>query len=221
MPRNTRTTDQASSRNDDGDLAVPELAELPDEPAGDDDATVIEATIMSDSTRPGTDVAVQDGHPADVEGYVPSDHPAMVALNTWLAERFSVMNDSDIAVAEIVAQVLSADSVDEVLADHQAVGMRDLMNIPMTIHSAKPHQSSYEKGSPYFFYCDVTRLDTGERIGVTAGAQTVIAQIVRMYMLGAVPFDAMPVLATKKPTVKGYWPYRLGFPKQLHKVEGK
>lgn len=178
--------------------------------AGDDQGDdVIEATVISGPGVVGAEIARRDDTGAQVEGYVAANHPAMVTLNNWLAERVAVGNDADMAVAEIIAQVLSAESVDEVLADHAAMGMRELIDVPIVIHTAKPLKSAYEANAPWFFYLDVERLDTKERIGVTTGAQTVIAQLVRVAMLDGYPFTCKPINATKKPTANGYWPYRL------------
>lgn len=210
MPRSSDRSESELLASPDADGVLQQVHLVQDQgPAGE----VVEATIMSDSDRPGTDVGVRTEHPAEVEGYVASNHPAMIMLNNWLTERGEVGNETDIAIAEIVAQVLSADSVEEVLADHKAIGMRELLNVPLRIHSAKPLRSAFELGSPWFYYVECERLDTGQRIGVTSGAQTVIAQLVRIDMLDGFPCECMPMLSKGKPTVKGYWPYKLAFPK--------
>lgn len=209
MARTTRQT----PGNDDVDQAD---AAIPAQPAGDvagdvaaGDVEVIEATIISGPDVPTSAIATRNSDNVEVEGYVAANHPAMVMLNNWLTDHVSVGNDADMAVAEIIAQVLSADSLDEVLADHQAISMRDLLGVPLRIHKVKPLRSAYEANAPWFFYCDVEKLETSERVGATTGAQTVVAQLVRVAMLNGYPFDCVPVNATKKPTANGYWPYKL------------
>ncbi len=207
-----RTTARTSGNdNEDRGADVAGAAELAADVDGGrpEPADVIEATIISGPDVPTTAIAHRGGDGVEVEGYVAANHPAMVMLNTWLNEHVSVGNDSDMAVAEIIAQVLSADSLDEVLADHQAVSMRDLLGEPLRIHKVKPLRSAYESNAPWFFYCDVEKIGSGERVGVTTGAQTVVAQLVRVAMLDGYPFDCVPINATKKPTANGYWPYKL------------
>lgn len=135
---------------------------------------------------------------------------AMAHLNSWLESNKSHTANPDAAVADIIAQIMSADSVDEVLADVSATGLLELIDIPIRIHGGKFNQSDFEAGAPWYALMDVERLDNGWRGLVTTGAQSVLGQIVRIAQLGGFPAAVKCVYATKNPTANGYRPIRLG-----------
>lgn len=221
MPPKQRDTNVQPDPNDDGqpaDTNDNEASPDTDAPPADE---VIEATVITGPGEPSTGLAKVSAASGELERYVASDHPAVQALNQFLAERATVANEADTAVAEIIAQVLSAKSVDEVLADIPSLGMRELIGRPLIIHGYKAHQSSYEALASWFAYCDITLLDTNERRGCTTGAQVVLAQLMSLTLKDAFPVKVMPVKATKKPTASGYWPYRLSFAPTTHDTVGK
>lgn len=181
----------------------------PDDTDRPGESEVIDAQIVSDPDAPGTQVARRRTPDIEPQGIVTSTHPAMVMLNQWLSERASAGNEADAAIADIVSQVLSAGSVEEVLADIEAMGLQQLVGEIITIHDGKWQRSTYEEGSPWYAVLDATRHSTGERRIMTTGAQTVIAQIVRLVQLDALPVRVKIVYSTKEPTAKGHRPYKL------------
>jgi hypothetical protein len=185
-----------------------------DGPMSPDDALPIatealDAEIIDESGGPGSALERREDGSIEVAGAVSSKHPAMIQLNKWLSENISSTDSADAAVADIIAQVLSADSVDEVLADTAVMGLREMLDVPFTLWGAKFNQSSFEAGAPFYCILDITPATTGIRGVASTGAQTVIAQIVRMHMLNAFPLVVKAIYATDKPTANGYRPYRL------------
>lgn len=139
----------------------------------------------------------------------PAQQATMDRLNAFLDARISPTINADAAVADIISQIMSADSVDEVLGDISATGLRDLVGVPLTVHGGKFNRSDYEAGAPFYVLLDVTRLDTGMRLNVTCGAQSVLAQIVRLIELDAFPLNLKCINARKSPSPSGYMPLRL------------
>lgn len=180
-----------------------------DNPEAEAVTVPIEATVIADSQEVGRDVATRPAGGIEVEGHVTANHPAMKALNTYLERNLTAVDSAELAVADIIAQVLAADSVDEVLADVQVTGLLELLEVPITVHGVKFNRSSFEAGAPFYTVLDVTRHDTEWRGPVTTGAQTVIAQLVRLHMLDGYPCTLKAVYATDKPTANGYRPYKL------------
>lgn len=176
---------------------------------GPDGEPVIDAEIVSDSGATGN--AVVRFRVPDREGgeLVPRSHPAMVALDSWLERNLSGDTEADLAIAEIIAQVLTADSVEEVLGDVKAVGLKEMMDEPLTIHAVKYNRSDYEDGSPYYAVMDIERHKIGWRGPVTSGAQTILAQLARAAQLGELPMTCVCVWATRKATKKGHRPIKL------------
>lgn len=169
----------------------------------------VEAEIVSESSHTGQEIEVRVAEGTLMEARDAADHPAMRQLNGWLTRNLSVNDDADAAVADIIGQVLAADSVDEVLGDITLPGLQDNLDRPFILHGGKVNRSDFEAGAPFYFVLDVEWLDTHTRGMVSTGAQTVIAQVMRLIELDAFPCTMKAVKATKKPTAKGYWPYRL------------
>ncbi len=180
-----------------------------DDPDAEGQTVAIQAEIISDSQEAGTEVATRKGVDIEVSQPVAANHPAMVALNKYLEANLTAVDSAELAIADIIAQVLSADSVDEVLADIQVTGLLELLEVPITVHAIKFNRSSFEAGAPFYVVMDVTRHDTNWSGPVTTGAQTVIAQLVRIHMLNGYPCTLKAVYATDKPTANGYRPYKL------------
>lgn len=176
---------------------------------GTDVEPVIDAEVMSDSDTPGSEVAHRSIPDIEPRELVTRNHPAMVALNTYLETNLTAESEADLAVADIIAQVLAADSVDEVLADSAVIGLREMMDEPLTVYGLKFQRSDYEQGAPYYAVIDVFRGRTQWRGPVTTGAQTILAQLVRIQQLDAWPVTLICTKATTKPTKGGYWPLKL------------
>lgn len=139
----------------------------------------------------------------------PASQAAMAKMSAWLEMHEARSAHPDAAVADIIRQVLDSQSVDEVLADVTAKGFSELLDVPVRIFDGKFNRSDYEAGQPWYALLDVQRLDNNWRGLVTTGAQSVLAQLVRLIELGAFPCDVRLVYATKNPTKNGYRPVRL------------
>ena len=176
---------------------------------GPDGEPVIEAEIIGDSGATGREVAQRSIPDIEPRELMARNHPAMVQLNTWLEGNLTADSEADLAVADIIAQVLSADSVDEVLGDTEVIGLQSMMDEPLTVYGLKFQRSDYEQGAPYYAVIDVYRGRSQWRGPVTTGAQTILAQLVRLQQLDAWPVTLVCTKATKKPTKGGYWPLKL------------
>jgi len=141
-------------------------------------------------------------------------HPALRQLDEWLSKFDVAGGDTEMIVGDIIAQVLSAESLVEILEPPEAIHARDLLDVPIVIHGFKSQRSDYQEGSPRYAVMDVTREDTGQRVPVTCGAQQVLAQLVKALMMDAFPFRCAVVRATKRPTDAGNWPIRLAMVRQ-------
>lgn len=170
---------------------------------------VIEARVISGDAASA--LSLRDELTADKasQDLAPVQHPVMTAFYAELAKRTDVVAEADAAVADIIAQVLSGESLDEVLADSEATGLRDMLNEPLTIYGWKAVRSDFEEGAPYYAVMDVLRHKKQWRGPVTTGAQTVLAQLVRIGLLDEYPATLIATNATKKPTKNGYWPLKL------------
>lgn len=145
----------------------------------------------------------------DLAEISPASQEVMHNLFKWLDANRSHTADAEAAQADIIAQVMSAESVDEVLADVTAASLSDWLDKPIKIWEGKFNRSEFEAGLPWYAVLDIEDLTTGKRHVCTTGAQTILAQLIRTAQLDGFPLACIPVYATKKPTARGYKPMRL------------
>lgn len=146
---------------------------------------------------------------ADGRELAERQHPAMAIAATWLAAHSVPGNETDWVIGEIVGQVLNAETPEEVLADSQVMGLRDMLGRPFTLHEVKFQKSDFEAGHPYYAVLSIARIDDGWVGLVTIGSNTIIAQVMRLVQLGALPRDVVCINARKSPSASGNMPLKL------------
>lgn len=128
------------------------------------------------------------------------------------AELPDVVDDPAEISKEIMAQLLAAESDEELEAVGTATGWRELAGVPMELHGFRWRPSTYEEGAPIFFVVNATRLDTGERVVLTTGSGNILAQLCNMArrdtLVGAI--RALEIADT--PTKQGFRPNWLRTP---------
>ncbi|WP_343576706.1 hypothetical protein [Mycobacterium sp.] len=98
-----------------------------------------------------------------------------------------IMSVDDL-VARTLERALNADSVEDVLADPEAVGLRDLVGQVVTLERvAGALPSTYTTGPTRYIILDVTPETTGTPMSVTCGSPYVISRAIRLAELGALP----------------------------------
>lgn len=125
-----------------------------------------------------------------------------------------VVDDPGEISKEIIAQLLAAESDEELEQVGAAIGWRDLAGVPVELHSFKWRPSSFEEGAPVFFVVSATRLDTGEKVVLTTGSGNVLAQLANMARRGTLSGAVRMVEMSDKPTKQGFRPYWLRTPVQ-------
>lgn len=125
-----------------------------------------------------------------------------------------VVDDPAEIQREIMAQLLGAESDEELESVGNATGWRELEGVPMELHGFRWRPSAYEEGAPLFFVVDATRLDTGQRVALTTGSGNILAQLTNMArrntLVGAI--RALEIADT--PTRQGFRPNWLRTPPQ-------
>jgi hypothetical protein len=148
----------------------------------------------------------------DVEGKEVDLYPGLSLLTTILAE-VSTKPTSETKAAQnaIIMDVLSAETVEDVLADSSATPAEDVLDVPLKLNSVQYEKSDYAEGEPYYALLHVTRGDTGRDAVVSCGAQKVIAQALKLAQLSALPCEVV-IRKAKKATRSGYFPLSLSKP---------
>lgn len=123
-----------------------------------------------------------------------------------------VVDDPQEISREIIAQLLAAETDEELEQVGAAIGWRELAGVPVQIENFRWRPSAYEEGAPVFFVVQATRLDTGERVVLTTGSGNVLAQLANMARRGTLAGAVRSVEIADKPTKSGFRPYWLRTP---------
>lgn len=139
------------------------------------------------------------------------DPKAMVEFKQILlsGERIEAQQEDPAEVSRrILAELLEAKSDAELFA-REAVGWRNLEGLPVEITGyPRWRPSSFDEGSNVFFVVPAIRMDTGERVTLTTGAGSVLAQLVNMTERKTL-VGAKLKLVKGKQTQAGFNPLRL------------
>lgn len=154
--------------------------------------------------QPGTDVEVLPPGPA-----VPAVPDKFVQLRAMMqdAEDRAAMSPEEIQQS-IVERILGAATIDEVFAIQEARHARDLLGVPIEVTDFKFQESAFDEGAKYYVVLDAYDVDSGEKMAVTCGGATVVAQLYRLGQLGAFPVK-VKFTQTKRPTKSGKFPMSL------------
>lgn len=125
-----------------------------------------------------------------------------------------VVDDPEQIQKEIMAQLLAAESDEELEQVGSAIGWRDLLGVPVQLAGFRWRPSSFEEGAPVFFVVTGTRLDTGERVALTTGSGNVLAQLTNMARRDTLVGAVRMAEQSDKPTKSGFRPYWLRTPPQ-------
>lgn len=116
-----------------------------------------------------------------------------------------ISTDPEAVTREILTQILSAETDEEMLIAGSATPWQDLLGIPVEISKFHWRSSGYDKGAKVFFVVMATRLDTGESVVLTTGGQNVLAQLINLARRDRFPWVGKLVEAEKE-TANGFKP---------------
>jgi len=117
--------------------------------------------------------------------------------------------DGDESGAEqIILAILNAKSWDELDDPWNSARADALLNVELRIDSLTRRPSSFADGLGIFLVVHGIRMDTKEPAVWTTGSVGTVAQLVKAYMLGALPLYAV-LRQAERPTERGYYPHHL------------
>jgi len=94
--------------------------------------------------------------------------------------------DSD-PMQRIVEQILNAESAEAVLTPVEVMQAKDMVGVPFVLLDFELQQSEYDAGSPFYVSLAASMPPDGEVQIVNCGHKKVIAQVVKLRELGALP----------------------------------
>jgi hypothetical protein len=133
-----------------------------------------------------------------------------------------VVDDPAEISREIMAQLLAAESDEELETVGSATGWRELAGVPVEIRGFRWRPSAYEEGAAIFFVVNAIRLDTGERVVLTTGSGNILAQLCNMARRGTLVGAVRALEISETTTKQGFRPNWLRTPPQaVVKATGK
>lgn len=160
-----------------------------------------ESDVVNDSPKGNTEIVIRPPGVVDV---------ASQELQSYLGSKLTVEIEEDPEEIErqIIGQILSAETVDEVLASGTTTPARDILERPIVMGDVKFLNSEYEQGAPFFAVIDAVDVQTGERLPVSCGGKKVLAQLLKCKSHGWFP-QKVVFRQSARPTKAGYFPLRL------------
>jgi len=108
-------------------------------------------------------------------------------LPEWLRVFPPAETDEDVSL-RIAEQIMHSESEDDVLSeDVGGVGLRDVEGVDITVHDVRLRPSDQDTPTGAYALIAFTRGGSDEQEIATSGATNVMAQLVRLYQLGAFP----------------------------------
>lgn len=126
-----------------------------------------------------------------------------------------VVDDPGEVSRQIVAQLLAAQSDEDLENFGNATGWKELAGIPMELHGFRWLPSTFDEGAAVFFVVQATRLDTGERVTLTTGSLNVLAQLSNMARRGTLVGAIRELTEAETATRQGFKPLWLRTPESV------
>jgi hypothetical protein len=140
---------------------------------------------MTNSTPAGQEVA-------------PAVSDATLALFAEMAAGIPEADDSE-AYESIVLQLLQADGVDQLNAPWDTDTAEQLNGHQILIQELTRRPSDFKGGLGMYLVCKGTDQGTGERVTITTGAISVVAQLARAYFVAGLPIVAQWIIGDPSP----------------------
>lgn len=107
-------------------------------------------------------------------------------------EADSIEVDPEAAYAAIIDEIMTASSVTDVLNLPEPEKLEAFADRPIEIHGYKIQESDFEQGAPVYFTIGAVDLQTGKKVIINTGVQSVMAQLLRLKFLNAFPVRVIP-----------------------------
>lgn len=107
------------------------------------------------------------------------------------------------ASQDIIARILRASTVEEVLGKEQVTHARDFLDTPFALLSVKFNRTEFDGDGPPFYAVLSGATDDGEPVTITCGAGNVMAQAFKLDDMKALPYRVV-IRQNPKPTAAGF-----------------
>lgn len=124
-----------------------------------------------------------------------TNHPAKQELSALaalkeIAARVPETQGGEDATESIVARIMNATSVDDVLTPAQARGLGEHEGETFTIHDIRRVEGGRNSDLGFYLLVDATSDSTGRRDVYSTGAINIVTQLLKLYSMDAFPAHA-------------------------------
>lgn len=126
-------------------------------------------------------------------------------LDALQSGALAAMDDPEDISRAITDRILQATTADEILAPQGLISARDLLDVPIALTGVRWQASTYEEGAPVYAILEAKVLQSGDRVSVSCGARSVLAQAFQLQRRGFLPADVV-IRQKGEPTRSGFRP---------------
>ena len=134
--------------------------------------------------------------------------PGAEALATFDEIIAKVPEAGNEAFDRILTQLFNAKTANDLDAPWKTESFRALSGHEILITDIKQLPSDYQGGLGYYLIVNYVDKETGEECVGTTGSVSIVAQLVKAYVLGALPLSAT-VVVSERPSKQGFYPMHL------------
>ncbi len=142
---------------------------------------------------------------AETEQIQPIDKEALATFETLMDK---VPEPSGDAYGRIIEQIANATKASELDSPWSTDSFLKLDGKEILVNGITKVPSDYPGGLPWFLVVDYTDKDTGEECTATTGSVAVVMQLVKAYILKALPLSVQVIVAERE-TRNGFHPVHL------------
>lgn len=172
--------------------------------------------LKDTSSETGTDWldGLKPADPADQGLAVPDLSDAIQQLLNYARENMMAPEEDTAEVyARMAAQIMRANSVDEVIDAQDSTKAEQILNIPIWVSDifAQDSDEEFAEGVGLFIIVKGVRSDRREEVTVSCGGWSVVMEGIRIHMLNELP-QMLTIRQKKRKTKRGFYPLYIGRP---------
>lgn len=107
----------------------------------------------------------------------------------WLVDSAQTTDEDQYAImASIVSEIMNATSVEEAMAERSALHAKDILNVPLLLHSFEIREGTYEDSQTgHYAAMHCSRQGSDKMRVVTCGGMKVLAKLYKLQQLDGLP----------------------------------
>lgn len=135
----------------------------------------------------------------------PASDPAGELAKLYEHAKTLTVDDPEQVQERILAAVLRAGSVHDLLAAGAAVPAEQLYDVPLVFERIRASESTFVDGPDLYLHVECRIVSNGDSVTISCGARDVVVKLLAADMRGWFPFRGV-IQRSSKPTKDGFYP---------------